>query len=857
MSRWRRRAPRLGGRPGWAAIGAVGISHLFLLPLPKVLLDSAAIALTLGALSLVILSAQVLRSVSGSAIRALLLGIFLISARVVLLGQPVPPAESAAIVVPTGEIRGQVAALLAPLRGSQRFILEVDGMRVQIEAPPNPSVRTGDSLLTTLEQRSVASDSMERLRIRGIVASARTRGVQILNRGGPLETIRAVLGDDIERVLPAPAGGLAAAIVIGLRERVDERLATDFTATGLGHIVALSGWNVAITMAVADRFAKRLSTKTRRPLLILVAIGYGLFAGASPSVIRASFMAAAALIGAASGRPGSGAVSLSHAAIALMVLDPSIAADPGFRLSALATAGLLAKSQAWSSRAEAIGARLPSRLRSVWSFLGEDIAVSLAAQAATLGVVIALFGRVAIWSIPLTLCIAPLIAPATAAAIPAIVAGEIARIVPAPLNVLSSILALPATALFSAAAWIAQVGAKLPASGIVVPRDATLGVGAVLGVAGIVLLLRTEHNVARTDLAEPPSGRGSPVQRLAMGIAILIVISALTSLGSAAPRGSLRIAALDVGQGDAILVELSGRRMLIDGGPDPSRLSVELDRLIPAWDRRIDLLVASHPHEDHLAGLPKLLDRYHISSVIGSEDRGGGPAATSWRAILQHTQISYHQVFTGDELQLGPARLSVLWPDATYLSLPPTNDGSALNDRSVVLRLDIPGFSALFTGDIESDIDARIISHIKSPVDVLKSPHHGSKTSASRSLLDVVAPRVALVSVGVKNAYGHPAAATLQRLGERGAVVERTDTEGTLVVTVPLAHPDEIIVRDIRGSHRAPARSQVGFRAPSRIGSDAITPIRLGAVDAALHALASGCPIPRARIRPWERHRSS
>ena len=334
-------------------------------------------------------------------------------------------------------------------------------------------------------------------------------------------------------------------------------------------------------------------------------------------------------------------------------------------------------------------------------------------------------------------------------------------------------------------------------------------------------------------------------------------MSALTSLGSAAPHGALRIAALDVGQGDAILVELSGRRMLIDGGPDPSRLGAELDQLIPSWDRRIDLLVASHPHEDHLAGLPKLLDRYRITSVIGSEDRGGGPAATSWRAILQHSQIDYHQVFTGDQLQFGPARLSVLWPDSTYLSLPPSNDGRALNDRSIVLRLDIPGFSALFTGDIESDIDARILSHIKSPVDVLKSPHHGSKTSASRALLDALTPRVALVSVGVKNAYGHPAAATLQRLGERGAAVERTDTDGTLLITVPLAHPDQILIRDNRGQRRAPARSQIGFRAPSLAASDAITPIRLASVGAAVSAVASGCPIPRARIRPWERHQFS
>ena len=855
MSERRRGAPRLGGRAGWAAIAAVAIAQLSLLPLPASTIRAGAPALAFASLALLVLHARSVDFKVHNLVRAALLGVLLISARVALLGPPIPPADGAAALVPAGEVRGQVAALLAPLRGAQRFIIEVVGLRIQVEAPPNPSVRTGDTILTTLTQRSITPDAQERLRIRGISATARTRNVEIVSRGSPLESLRTALGDAIERVLPAPAGGLAAAIVIGLRERVDERLAADFTATGLGHVVALSGWNVAITMAVADRFAKRFPAKRRRPLLVVVVIAYGLFAGASASVIRASFMAAAALIGAASGRPGSGAVALSHAVLALMVLDPAIAADPGFRLSALATAGLLAKSQRWSDRATAFGERLPKQLRTGWSFIGGDVAVSLAAQAATLGLVIALFGRVAVWSIPLTLVIAPLIAPATAAAILATIAGELVRVVPPQLAVVPSLLALPAAALFSTAAWIAQVGAQLPAGGIEVPRGLTLSVGLALGAVGIWLLLRDEPQSTPKEADEEAVSSTPITERLAFGIAMLITVSALTSIGGAAPRGSLRITTLDVGQGDAILVEVSGRRMLIDGGPDPARLSTELDRVIPAWDRRIDLLVASHPHEDHLAGLPKLLDRYRIASVVGSEDRGGGPAASSWREILASSRISYRQVFTGDRFKLGAARLSVLWPDQTYLSLPPGTDGRALNDRSIVLRLDIPGFSALFTGDVESDIDARIIRNIDSPVDFLKTPHHGSNGASSRALLNVLDPRVSVVSVGVKNTYGHPASETLQRLGERGAEVERTDLNGTVTVTVPLQQPDRIVIRSKAGERLAPARSAVGRRAPSALAADAVWSARLATVGVASEG--SGCPIPRARIRPWERHRSS
>jgi beta-lactamase superfamily II metal-dependent hydrolase len=222
---------------------------------------------------------------------------------------------------------------------------------------------------------------------------------------------------------------------------------------------------------------------------------------------------------------------------------------------------------------------------------------------------------------------------------------------------------------------------------------------------------------------------------------------------------------------------------------------------------------------------------------------------------LASSRISYRQVFTGDRFKLGAARLSVLWPDQTYLSLPPGNDGRALNDRSIVLRLDIPGFSALFTGDIESDIDARIVRNISAPVDFLKAPHHGSKGASSRALLNVLDPRVSVVSVGAKNTYGHPAAETLQRLGERGAEVERTDLNGTVTITVPLQQPDQIKIRSGIGERLAPARSAVGRRAPSAPAADAVWPTRLASVGVASEG--SGCPIPRARIRPWERHRSS
>ena len=841
------RAPRLAGRSGAAALAALVVAHLFALPLPSQTLQLLAILLGVGFLSLLLL----LPNQEPLRLRAATLGALFLAARISFFGLPIPPVDVAGLTADRVAIQGEVRALLAPLRGAQRIVLEVSGVRIAVEAPPNPRLRVGDRIETTLEHRNLSPEARERSRVRGIQGAARTYSVTLLSRGGPLEWLRSRIGDALERVIPAPAGGLAAAIVVGLRERVDERLADAFTATGLGHVVALSGWNVAITMAVADRALRRFSLRRRRWSLIVIALFYGLLAGASASVIRASVMSAAALIAASSGRRGAGAVALSHAVLALLILDPSIAYDVGFRLSALATAGLLAKSADWSSAAIRLTPHLPRLLQRPWSVIAEDVAVSFAAQAATIGVVIALFGRVALWSIPLTLLIAPLIPAATGASLLAILAGELTPLLTGPLSLAPSVLALPASALFRTATWIAEIGAQLPLTDIVVPRTATFAVGAGLSILGFTTLLRRE-STSTSQATEPTLGLSRRISAAA-GVVILLVSSLISMSGSAAP-GSLRISVLDVGQGDAILVEIQGRRMLIDGGPDPARLSVELDALIPSWDRKIDVLVASHPHEDHLAGLPRLLDRYQIRSILGAETRGGGPASASWSELLRDQQVSYHTVTTGTSFMLGSARLEVLWPDQAALTYEPSDSGSALNNRSIVMRLDLDEFSALFTGDIESDVDALIARRLRAPVDLLKAPHHGSATASSRSFLQIADPRLSVISVGERNSYGHPAAATIDRLQERGGSVLRTDRDGTVSVIV---NADEIKVETDFGARQVPTRTQIGARVlwgatQSDVPDARWPPLQRLGVDASLPA---GCPLPAATIRAWQSQR--
>jgi competence protein ComEC len=246
---------------------------------------------------------------------------------------------------------------------------------------------------------------------------------------------------------------------------------------------------------------------------------------------------------------------------------------------------------------------------------------------------------------------------------------------------------------------------------------------------------------------------------------------------------------LDVGQGDSILVEGGrGGRLLVDGGPDPDRLLIELDRRLPPWDRRLDALILTHPHEDHVAGLALLLSRYRVGRVYETGMRGPGPGYAAWaRALALPNAPPDGRLATGDRLAVDDLHLRVLWPDPGKVPVVPANGGRAINDVSVVLLGEVDGRRILLTGDVEDDVDPLLVARGLPPIDVLKVAHHGSRTASTPAFLDVVKPAVAIVSAGAGNPYGHPARSTLERLATTGARVMRTDTDGSVEIAIGAA----------------------------------------------------------------------
>jgi competence protein ComEC len=616
-------------------------------------------------------------------------------------------------------------------------------------------------------------------------------GVERVRRGSDAALIAA---------LPEPAAGLASGILIGLRERVDRGVAADFTTAGVSHVVAISGWNIAIVGATVAALLRRRRRTTRAIATAAAIVAYTAFAGGSPSVVRAASMAGVVLLARESGRAGRASAALGVAVAGLLLLDPGLGTDAGFQLSVLATAGLLA----WATPVASLLGRLTGGRLPAW--LTETLALSLAAQLATLPVVLATFGRLSLVSPVANVVVAPIVAPAMAAGAVALAGGWLS-LLGAP-GMLATVAGLPAWVLLSAMIGIVGTAAGLPYASVDVKPP--IDVGAAGLVASIALAVSPAGRraidqavgAARRPSRRPAGGSAAPggshgraaaatgssrrVGRRERAVA-LILAAGIVAVGVAAagrPDGRIRITVLDVGQGDAILVEGDrGGRLLVDGGPDPARLLVALDDRLPPWDRRLDLVVLTHPHEDHVAGLPRILERYRVGRLFEPGMRGPGPGYAAWVDRLAARRTTVGRLATGDHLQLDSISLSVLWPDRDRVPLEPADDGRAINDVSIVLLGQVAGGRFLLTGDIEDDVDPILVERRLPRVDVLKVAHHGSRTATTDAFLAATRPAVAIVSAGEDNPYGHPAPTTIGRIEATRASLFRTDLDGTVSAT--------------------------------------------------------------------------
>jgi competence protein ComEC len=735
------------------------------------------------------------------------------------------PAASGPLALPlgTGPWTGVVEAIGNPRTGQQTATVRLatrPPIAVAASVPPDPVLGIGASIRMSGRLQPLPDDDYGTfLHESGIAATLKSRTLEIVEAApsaiAVIDRIRRIAADALALTLPEPEAGLAAGILVGLRDRVDQDLAKAFTTAGVSHIVAISGWNIAIVAALVGA-ALRTWPRRRRSVasLLLIAL-YTVLTGASASVVRAALMTSAVTLARESGRAGSASAALASAAVLILLADPATVGDAGFQLSSLATAGLIAWGTPLAERLRSWrGGRLPG-------WLAESLAVSFAAEAATLPVVLLAFGRLAILAPAVNLVVVPLVPSAMAGGTLALLAGS-ASMVGLPREA-AVLLSLPGWMALAAMDWIVRGAAALPGASVVLTPPLNATAAALVAACVLIVavaparqqiftlgsrtwppLLRrlrpirgagTRHSGVAAPIRPPrPITNPGSRRRLAalsdrrtrfVAIALAASVAGLVLIAAHRADGTIRIEVLDVGQGDAILVQGDrGARMLVDGGPDPGRLLVALDERLPPWDRRIDLLVLTHPHEDHVAGMARLLERYRVRRIAEPGMIGPGPGYAAFAGWLVRHDRRVERLSTGDSLGLDSIAFRVLWPDAGAVPLRPADTGTGINNVSIVLLGQVAAHRFLLMGDVEESIDLILLTRGLPRVDVLKVAHHGSRTSSTDAFLAAVRPRIAVVSAGLHNPYGHPAPATIQRLEAHGASIFRTDLDGTVEVAL-------------------------------------------------------------------------
>ncbi len=559
--------------------------------------------------------------------------------------------------------------------------------------------------------------------------------------------------------LPADARGLLPGLVIGDTSRTPAELDDAMLVTGMTHLSAVSGSNVAIVLAAALALCRLLGLRRRwRPVVAAgLLVAFVVLVRPEPSVLRAAAMGAVGLLGMGTSRRRAGIPALAAAILALLCWDPWLARSAGFVLSSLATLGLLLFASSWGA---VIGRFLPARIRS-W---GTALAVPCAAQLMCAPVIVLLQGSVSVVGVFANLAAAPLVAPATVIG----VATALTSVVWLwGATWLGWLAALPTLGI----AWVARTGADAPLA--VLPWPATWWGAALLAALSGGILLSGPWLVHRA--------RRAPVVVAAVGV--LGVGAVLPTHLMTWPLPGWQFVACDVGQGDALVLSSGpGRAVVVDAGPDPTLVDACLSRL---HVEVVDAVVLTHFHADHVDGLPGVLRGRVVRQVITTPVRDPPFQAQEVQSWAAAAAVPVTPAYAGDDLAWDGIAAHVWWPERVI------HAGSVPNNASLVLSIDVAGLHLLLLGDVEREAAHAVLLEMQQslagagppvpPFDVVKVAHHGS-ANRDDALLELVRAPVAVISVGRDNDYGHPAPSTVATLVADGYRVFRTDQDGDVAV---------------------------------------------------------------------------
>ena len=575
----------------------------------------------------------------------------------------------------------------------------------------------------------------------------------------PLLAMRGRTEAQLHRLFPRH-GPLADALLLGRRETLDRELADRFAKSGLVHLLAISGTHVALVGAVLvllGRVARLSRARTAALAIVLVAL-YLAVIGAPPSAVRSGVMMALSLLAVVLQRPSAALPIVAAAALAILALEPMAALDIGFQLSFAGVLGiLLLRGAMWR--------RLPERWRrgKIRRPVLESLVVSLAAFLTTAPVVAHHFGQVAPVSIVANLPAIPL----TSLALIGIGAAAVTEPVAPPL---ARLLADGAGAALDLLNVVVDVAVAIPGGHAAVARPQW----PLWAAAAVVFLLALDA-----------AGKmRAPVRWALAGMSACAAFLVLPVAAVATGGGELEIAFIDVGQGDAVALRTpAGRWLLVDAGLIDEGFDAGEKRVLPYLRARgagrVEAMVLTHPHADHIGGAAAVMRGMEVGRLIEPGLPFGSPVYLDVLRVAEERGVPWHAARQDRSLHVDGVELLFLWPSADILDAV-----SDANDISAVIHVRYGAFSALLTGDAGAEVEERLARKYGRSLrsDVLKAGHHGSRTSTSPAFLDAVTPELAVISCGRRNRYGHPAPEVLRRLEGRGIEIARTDVEGTVVV---------------------------------------------------------------------------
>ena len=656
-----------------------------------------------------------------------------------------------ALVAVTGPARRSRYELRVPAQ-MRRFGHEVIREPILLRLPVGRSPPQGAllDLVGEIRRPQGPSDGFDEatwLRRHGVHVVVHASRWRIVGRRGGLagfaDGLRARLARSMAPGLTGERRAVIAGIVLGEDEGLSESLRERFRASGLYHLLAVSGQNVALIAGGALLLAYLVGiSRMWGELLALAAIGgYVLAVGWQPSVVRAGIAGALASLAWLAARPQDRWYFLLLGAAVLLAWNPYALLDAGFQLSFAAVAAIFVV----VPRLERSLAGYP-----VPRLLGEVVAVSAACGVATAPILLTQFGTVPLYSIPANALAFPVVAPLLGIALVTALVAPAAPPLAAALAWLNGFLA-------AYLAGCARLVGGLPHASVSARTAIALAAGAV-GLTWIVSRLR------------PPRA-----PRAAAVILLAAVVAGGWHLRSAppplpAPEG-LRITFLDVGQGDGVLVQVPGGAVLVDQGPPEADVAGQLRRL---GVKDLSLVVLTHPQRDHIGGAATVLERLRVGLVLDPAIPSKSPEERAAHDAARQRHVRIVVARAGQGFRIGRLRMRILWPDGAGT---PADDP---NDHAIVILASYGDVDVLMTADAESEVTGGLRIP---PVEILKVAHHGSGDPGLPSLLARLRPRIAVISVGTDNGYGHPDPQTLAALESApGLALYRTDRDGRIVV---------------------------------------------------------------------------